>query len=229
MAKTKLHKYERVRHLSNVIFSEFGESKPPLSYPWHDKKYKGMEIVLELGCGKGEHTIAFGAADKSRLFVGIDSKSHRICTGAEKAIFQGLENVIFLRARIERIQDFFQAHSINEIWLTFPDPHTKNRSIKNRLSAPFFLNAYANLLIPGGTVHLKTDSDLLYNYTMESVALWGGQVISDVHDLHKTDTHGIDTCEIDDLNFGASTIVSTFESRARSNGASIKYMVFRLS
>ena len=57
----------------------------------------------------------------------------------------------------------FVQHSIHEIWLTFPDPHPKKRTIKNRLSAVPFLDAYAHLLIPGGKVHLKTDSDLLYN------------------------------------------------------------------
>ncbi len=224
MAKTKLHKYERVKHLPNVIFSQFGVSKCPGSYPWNEDRYNGMERVLELGCGKGEYSLAFAAANSNRLYVGIDSKSHRICVGAEKAIARGLENLFFFRVRIERIQEFFLKHSIHEIWLTFPDPHLKKRAIKNRLSASPFLDTYAQLLIPGGIVHLKTDSEMLYNYTRESLGLWGGQVVA-----ASTDIHGDDNCGPDDRGFGARDIVSTFENAARSKGESIKYLAFTLS
>ncbi len=228
MAKTKLHKYERVKNLPNVIFSQ-GESESLSLYPWHKERYKGMERILELGCGKGEHSLAFAAANPCRLCVGIDSKSHRICVGAEEAIAQGLENVFFLHARIERIQEFFMEHSIHEIWLTFPDPHLKNRKIKSRLSAAPFLDAYARLLLPGGTVHLKTDNDLLYNYTRESVQGWGGRVVAASNDIHKVDIHKTDVHGAYDSGFGSCDIVSAFEKDARSKDASIKYMAFTLS
>ncbi len=222
MAKTKLHKYERVKQLPNVTFTQFGESKLPV-YPWYAQGYTGMEKVLELGCGKGEHSLSFAAVNPGKLYLGIDSKSHRICVGAEKAMAQGLENVMFLQVRIERIQDFFIQQSIHEIWLTFPDPHLKNRSVKNRLSAPLFLDAYAHLLIPGGIVHLKTDSESLFNYTKESVQSWGGQVVEAVTDLHESDIQGAQ-----DSRFGARDIVSAFEKAAQSKGATIKYLAFTL-
>lgn len=219
MPKNKLLKYERVKRLPNVTFSVFGESPSPRSYPWYDERYQGMERVLELGCGKGEYSLVFAAANPRKLCVGIDAKSHRICVGAEKAITQGLENVHFLRARIERIEDFFLEHSIHEIWLTFPDPHPKHRAIKSRLSASPFLDAYANLLIPGGTVYLKTDSNLLYDYTRESVKRWGGREIAQSDTDHGTDCR----------TSGAGEVVSAYEHAARSRGAAIKFMVFQLS
>lgn len=219
MAKNKRQRYERVKHLPNVTFSLFGQSGPPFSYPWHDDRYQGMERILELGCGKGEHSLAFAAADPRKLCVGVDSKSHRICVGAEKAIAQGLETVFFLRGRIERIREFFVRHSIHEIWLTFPDPHPKKRSIKCRLSSSPFLDTYAHVLMPGGTVHLKTDSDLLYNYTGESVNLWGGRVVAASDDIHRPG----------DNTPCARDIISTFEKTARSQGATIKYIAFTLA
>lgn len=219
MPKNKLHKYERVKHLPNVTFSVFDEPASPCSYPWYEERYAGMKKVLELGCGKGEYTLAFAAANPRRLFVGIDCKSHRMCVGAEKAIAESLENVHFLRARIERIGEFFVKHSILEIWLTFPDPHPKNRGIKFRLSAPPFLDAYANLLIPGGTVYLKTDSDQFYNYTKKSVELWGGRIVAESNNVqggHYGST-------------GAGEVVSAYEHAARSRGETIKYMAFKLT
>ncbi len=219
MGKTKLHKYERVKHLPNVTFTRFGESKLPGGYPWYAEGYRGMEKVLELGCGKGEHSLSFAAADSGRLYLGIDSKSHRICVGAEKAMVQGLENIMFLQARIERIRDFFIQQSIHEIWLTFPDPHLKNRAIKNRLSAPLFLDAYARLLVPGGRVHLKTDSEPLFNYTRESVQEWGGQVVGEAADIHGAE----------DNKSSVRYIISAFEKAAQAKGSTIKYLAFTLN
>jgi tRNA (guanine-N7-)-methyltransferase len=219
MAKNKLHKYERVQHLPNVTFSVLGESGLPTTYPWYDNRYNGMEKILELGCGKGEYSLALATANPSKLCVGIDFKSHRICVGAEKAIARGLENVLFFCVRIERIKEFFVEHSIHEIWLTFPDPHPKNRTIKSRLSAPSFLAAYAHLLIPGGIVHLKTDSELFYNFTLESVHQWGGHVVSKSDNIHGTDCN----------RHGTRDIVSTFEDTALSKGLTIKYLAFTLN
>jgi tRNA (guanine-N7-)-methyltransferase len=219
MPKNKLHKYERVKQLPNVTFSLSGESPPPSSYPWYEKRYDGMKKVLELGCGKGEHSLAFAAADSGRLCVGIDCKSHRMCVGAEKAIAAGLDNVLFLRVRIERIREFFMAHSIHEIWLPFPDPHPKHRAVKCRLSAAPFLDAYSNLLMPGGTVHLKTDSCLLYDYSLQSVEQWGGRVVAASENIHGADSQSIDACDV----------VSAYEQAARSQGTAIKYMAFKLN
>jgi tRNA (guanine-N7-)-methyltransferase len=219
MPKNKLLKYERVKRLPNVTFSEFGESPSPCSYPWYDERYQDMQRVLELGCSKGEHCLAFAAANPRKLCVGIDCKSHRMCVGAEKALARGLDNVHFLRARIERIGDFFLERSVHEIWLTFPDPHPKQRAVKSRLSAAFFLDAYANLLIPGGTVYLKTDSDLLYDYTRESVRRWGGREITGSDAAHGTDGSAS----------VAREVVSAYEQAARSRGAAVKFMAFKLN
>ncbi len=219
MTKNKSHKYERVKLLSNVTFSVQGEILPPDSYPWYNERYKGMERVLELGCGKGEHSLAFAANNANRLCVGIDYKSDRICIGAEKAIAEGLENVLFLRVRIERIREFFVDHSIDEIWLTFPDPHPKKRAIKYRLTSSPFLDAYAQLLTPGGVIHLKTDCDMLYNYSRDSVIEWGGRIVTESDNIHREEQHPL----------GASDIISKYEIIAQSQGVSVKYMAFTLN
>ncbi|MCG8686172.1 MAG: tRNA (guanosine(46)-N7)-methyltransferase TrmB [Desulfobacterales bacterium] len=216
MPKVKKQRYERVKTLHNVFTPD--ENEPDASYPWNASQYTGKKIILELGCGKGEHSLGFAGDDPDCLCIGVDLKSHRLCVGAEKAIAQGIDNVLFLRVRIEHISTFFQQDSIHGIWLTFPDPHPKQRSIKHRLSSPNFLNQYARLLLPGGKVHLKTDSNLLYTYTRQSVIDWGGQILSDSNDLHG-----------EKKPKGAGQIVSTFETKALARGKTIKYLSFTLN
>lgn len=219
MPKNKREKYQRVKKLPNVTVTQRDADPLPDAFAWQENRYDGMRRVLELGCGKGEHSLAFAAANPDTLFVGVDRKSHRICVGAETAIAMGLDNVQFLRARIETIEAFFTRQSIDEIWLTFPDPHPKVRTRHLRLSAPAFLDTYARLLVPGGKVHLKTDSDLLFDYTRESVDRWGGRLVAAASNLHATD----DDC------IGAKEVVSAFEQVARRQGETIKYLAFELN
>lgn len=219
MPKNKLKKYARVRQLPNVTFAGFGVSPPPGAYPWDAERFKGMEKILELGCGKGEHALAFARENPGRLYVGVDNKSHRICVGAEKAMQAGLANILFLHARIERIREFFFAHAISEIWLTFPDPYPKNQTIKFRLTAGPFLETYAHLLVPGGIVHLKTDSAMFFDFTCESVAARGGRILEAVDDIHAADTGRPEIAHV----------VSAYEKAARERGDIIKYMAINLN
>ena len=87
--------------------------------------------------------------------------------GAEEALFLGMENVAFLRTRIDFIENYFSEGEVDEIWLTFSDPQPKKP--RKRLSSPLFIARYRHLLKPGGLVHMKTDSDLLFEYTEEQI------------------------------------------------------------
>jgi tRNA (guanine-N7-)-methyltransferase len=219
MPKNKRQKHARLTHLPNVTHSNAGDLRPSEDYPWNKACVEGMPTVLELGCGKGEHSLAFAAANPQRRYVGVDRKSHRLCVGAERAIAEKLDNVHFLRSRIENIPAFFTEQSIREIWLTFPDPHPKNRTRKHRLSAAPFLEMYARLLTPDGTVHLKTDSALLFSFTQDTVERWGGRVLAAWDDIHALEPPVI----------GAATVVSAYDRLAQSRGLAVKYMVFQLS
>ena len=121
-------------------------------------------IVLELGCGKGDYTIALALRHPNINYIGVDIKGARLWKGAKYATENALPNVAFLRTRIEFIDAFFGPGEISEIWLTFSDPQLRG-SENARLSSPLFLARYRNFLKPGGFIHLKTDSRYLYEYT----------------------------------------------------------------
>ena len=125
-------------------------------------------IVLELGCGKGDYTIALALRHPEINYIGVDIKGARLWKGAKYATEEALPNVAFLRTRIEFIDAFFGPGEVSEIWLTFSDPQLRG-SENARLSSPLFLERYRRFLKPGGIVHLKTDSRYPYEYTQAVV------------------------------------------------------------
>ena len=140
-------------------------------------------IVLELGCGKGDYTIALALRHPEINYIGVDIKGARLWKGAKYATEQALPNVAFLRTRIEFIDAFFGPGEVAEIWLTFSDPQLRG-SENARLSSPLFLERYRRFLKPGGVVHLKTDSRYLYEYTFSVVKVNGLQVLAYGSDIY---------------------------------------------
>lgn len=130
---------------------------------------EGGGLVLDMGCGTGDTTVALAAADPARLHLGIDLKGARLHRGAEKARALGLANVAFTVAPILTLLEFLPKASCEEGWIFFPDPFPKNRAAKHRLTAPRHLEAYRSLFRPGARVHLRTDSRPLYEYSRRTL------------------------------------------------------------
>jgi tRNA (guanine-N7-)-methyltransferase len=136
---------------------------------WNEDMFaKPQPIVLELGCGKGDYTVALARRHPEMNFIGVDIKGARLWKGAKEATEQAMGNVAFLRTRIEFIDAFFAPAEVSEIWLTFSDPQLRG-SENARLTSPLFLQRYSHFLAPDGIVHLKTDSRFLYEYTMSVI------------------------------------------------------------
>jgi len=154
---------------SNVVQADFEEvfrKDHKLKGKWKEQFFKNNNpIVLELGCGKGEYTLGMAKEFPTKNFLGVDIKGARMWKGAREASETGIRNAGFLRTRIELIESFFAENEVSEIWITFPDPQIKKRRNKKRLTGSRFLNSYSRFLVPGGLIHLKTDSAELYEYT----------------------------------------------------------------
>jgi tRNA (guanine-N7-)-methyltransferase len=150
-------------------FEEVFDKDHQMKGRWHEFFGNNNLIVLELGCGRGEYTVALAERNSDKNFIGVDIKGARMWRGAKTATEQKMGNVGFLRTRIEFINSFFAAGEVAEIWITFPDPQLKTRRAKKRLTSPVFLNYYAQILEDNGWINLKTDSQHLFNYTAEVV------------------------------------------------------------
>ena len=221
MGKNKLKKFNELNHFDRVFqphLEEVIDKDHTLKGTWNSEVFKNDNpIVLELGCGKGEYTVGLAVLNPNRNYIGIDIKGARIWKGAKTANESELKNVAFLRTRIELIQSFFQPGEVDEIWITFPDPQLKRRRNKKRLSGKTFLNLYRNLLKDNGLIHLKTDNDVLYNYTLELANYNKLEILNHTTDLYASDFL--------DQVLGIRTY---YENQFLEEGIKINYLSFRL-
>ena len=173
MGKDKLRRFRENLTFDCFVQPEFDEvfhCDHPLKGRWRSDFFRNNNpIVLELGCGKGEYTVALAEHDPSRNYIGIDIKGARMWRGAKSVTERKIANAGFLRTRVEFINGLFAENEVDEIWITFPDPQLKSRRAKKRLTSPLFLEYYARLLKPAGWINLKTDSKHLFAYTNEVV------------------------------------------------------------
>jgi tRNA (guanine-N7-)-methyltransferase len=211
--RSKKRKFGEVKDFNNVVEWNDSEAKDKLKALFG----KSEDIVLELGCGKGEYTLELAKKYPETLFLGIDIQGERIWRGAKDALESKINNAYFLRTQIENINEFIPKKSVSSIWITFPDPFPKDRHAKKRLTSPRFLKIYKKLLKKGGVVHLKTDSGDLYNYTKEIVGSSNFKIQKDIEDIY---LEGLSIDE--DIN----NIQTTFEIKYLREGRSIKYLRF---
>ncbi len=167
-SKNKLKRFRENETFKNVIqptreevFAGFS-----LKGKWHTFFGNEHPIIVELGCGKGEYTLALARKEKNKNFIGIDIKGARFWRGAKTALEENMENVAFIRTQIELIDKIFAKDEVSEIWITFPDPQIKYKRTVHRLTNLAFLKKYQHILKPKGLVHLKTDSEFLHGYTI---------------------------------------------------------------
>lgn len=214
MARTKHKKLKEVVSFENVFDFNSGSTEEELL-----NKFDNTNTVsLEIGCGEGDYTISLAKLFPKRNFIGIDFKGARIYIGAKKAIEDNISNTVFLWINALKLPEFFKNTKIEEIFITFPEPHVKRRSEKKRLISPKFLEIYKNILIPGAHIHLKTDDVFLYNYAMEVLTKVKAKILFNSDDLYSQ-------TQLDEIK----AIKTRYEKYYLTEGRKIKYIEFVLS
>ncbi|MDR0420253.1 MAG: tRNA (guanosine(46)-N7)-methyltransferase TrmB [Prevotellaceae bacterium] len=184
---------------------------------WNTNVFKNDNpIVLELGCGKGEYTVALSQKFPDKNFIGIDIKGARLWKGAKFAHENKLKNVAFIRTRIDFITSFFAENEISEIWITFADPQLKRS--RKRLTGIMFLNKYKKILKPNGIIHLKTDSRFLHEYTLALAVQNNFKIIESNSDIYGSN-------RADDI----LSIKTFYELQFLEHGFAITYLAFCLN
>lgn len=220
MSKGKLQKFSEMNFFRNVVqpsFEEVFHKDFTLKGQWNSKFFdENLPLTVELGCGRGEYSVAMAQMYSERNFIGVDIKGARIWKGAKEALENGVNNVGFIRTRIDFIESFFSKDEVSELWITFPDPQLKKA--RKRLTSAKFLNMYKDFLKPGGLIHLKTDNSDLYNYTLEMANQNNFEVEIATDDLYKERN-------LDEV----LSIKTYYENMWLEQGLNIHYLRFKIN
>lgn len=218
MGKDKLKRFEENKSFGCLYQPEFSEIFRKdyfMKGRWNSDHFRnGNPVVLELGCGRGEYTVALASREPGKNFIGVDIKGARMWRGAKTATEEGLTNAAFLRSRIEFIEWAFAPEEVSEIWITFPDPQMKSEN--KRLTSPAFIERYRKFLKPGGIIRLKTDSSFLYEYTLDFVNSRDDLTLLEAND----DIYG--TGRADEI----LSVKTRYESHFLALGSKIHLLVF---
>lgn len=186
---------------------------------WNRSVFKNSNpLVLELGCGKGEYTVALAKKYPNKNFIGIDIKGARFWRGAKTATEENIPNVAFLRTQIELIEYAFAKNEVDEIWITFPDPQIKYKRTKHRMTNSEFLKRYKTILKPDGIVNLKTDSEFMHGYTLGLLHGEGHEVLYANHNVYKQEGSPEEV----------TSIQTFYESQYLEQGKPITYIRFKI-
>ena len=220
MGKHKLARFAEnltFPNLFQVSFEQLQEHGFEWRGRWNEFFGNDNPVVLELGCGKGEYTIALARQNADRNHIGVDIKGARLWRGAKTSNEEKMPNVAFLRTRIEMIGNFFALGEVSEIWITFPDPQPKKPM--KRLTSERFLSLYRPMLKPGSPIHLKTDSRELYDYTLEEVIGTAGYPVEfATPDLYASGYGGM-----------ATAVQTFYEKMFLGEGKPITYIKFTIN
>lgn len=223
MAKRKLQRFAE-----NATFPHFFqptwddlEAGFPLFGRWNEDFFRNSNpLIIELGCGKGEYTVDLSEKYPDKNFIGIDKKGARMWRGAKTSHEENRANVAFVRTRAESIGKVFAPSEVQEIWITFPEPQPKASRGSNRFTSPEFIERFRSFLAPGGIIHLKTDNEMLYNYTLDVIREGNHQLLFATSDLYEN----LENPEVADV----VSVSTHYEKIWLEKGLSIKYLRFNL-
>jgi tRNA (guanine-N7-)-methyltransferase len=221
VGKNKLAHWAEMKSFGNVLEPSADEvyaKDHPLKGNWRKSVFNNSNpVILELGCGKGEYSVGLAARFPMNNYIGVDIKGARMWRGSKTAHEKNIWNVSFLRTRIEFINSFFSPDEVDEIWITFPDPHPKRRNADKRLTSPYFLNSYRQFVRDKAVIHLKTDNEDLFRYTYEVAKKSGLEIMESTYDLYSGS-----------YNNDLLSIRTHYEQIFLKQGIKICYLSFRL-
>lgn len=150
----------------------------------------GNPVYLEIGCGKGQFATEFAKKNPDVNIIGVECVKDVLIQACEKTQQQNISNIRYLEMKAEYLPIFIKEKSVAGIFLNFSTPFPKKSHAKHRLTSPDFLNIYKKILCDGAVIEQKTDSQVLFESSIENFSQNGFELYNISLDLHKSNFEG---------------------------------------
>ena len=119
---------------------------------------KPQPLEVELGCGDASFLVEYARRHPERNFIGVERLLGRLQKLDKKGRRLGLENTRGVRIESAYfLQYLLPPHTATALHIYFPDPWPKKKHRRHRLINEAFPALASKVLMPGGTVFLRTD------------------------------------------------------------------------
>jgi len=164
---------KRIKALEHLLIRDIGEFETL------------KKVHMEIGCGKGGFICELAKGNPATTFIAVEKVESIIVTAMEKVAGEEIKNVRFFIGDILSLEEIKNSYFVERIYLNFSDPWPRKRHAKRRLTSARFLNLYKKLLVSGGSIHMKTDNEQLFDFSVESLSENGFNITQTSRDLHK--------------------------------------------
>lgn len=184
-------------------------------YKLNDAFKNNNPIHVELGCGKGKFLRETALKNPQVNFFGFE-KSVKVAYRCAKCVIENdPDNYFVVYSNGDILTDVFEPNSIERIYLNFSDPWPKPSHYKRRLTHRNFLYVYKKVLKEGGEIHMKTDNDDLFEYSLQELQNDNWDIVMSTRDLHNSP-------------YMEDNVMTEYEQRFSQQGKKINKLVARL-
>ena len=155
-----------------------------------DPFFSGSPLYLEVGIGKGDFIVGMASRFPGH-YLGLEKEISIAGIAAKKVVASGLDNIRLRAADFDFVYPEIENLRFDGIYLNFSDPWPKKKHAKRRLTAEKRLNLMAKLLKQDGFIAIKTDNDILYEFTLEEVAKTDLEMVVNLPDYPADEEHDV--------------------------------------
>lgn len=186
-----------------------------MSYKLNDVFKNYNPIHVELGCGKGKFLRETALKNPNINYIGFE-KSVKVAYRCAKSVFENdPDNYYIVYSNGDIIKDVFFQNSIERIYLNFSDPWPKPSHYKRRMTHKNFLDVYRCVLSGNGEIHMKTDNDDLFEYSVLQFQEDNWDLIMVNRDLHNS-------------IYNEENIMTEYEEKFAEEGRHINKLIARI-
>ncbi|WP_310228714.1 tRNA (guanosine(46)-N7)-methyltransferase TrmB [Brevibacillus nitrificans] len=160
----------------------------PVSFKgrWNERFGNNNPIHVEIGCGKGRFINTLAERHPDVNFIAVELKAEVVLRAVQRTEYREIPNLAFVQFNAAVLTDLFADQELSRLYLNFSDPWPKTRHAKRRLTYASFLQTYRQVLKPDGEIHMKTDNEKLFEFSLNQFALERFQMRNITFDLHQS-------------------------------------------